>query len=133
MMVFDILVETTSPIFVLRSDSCFSAVCLDLAVFAAMAYFLPVAVFFSAAFLLVLAFGAGDFFAAFGASAFAPAALGEPPLAESPLLEPSTRSRAMVLMRAISLRSPRIFLRLSVWPIFIWNLRRKSWSLRSCS
>src|SRR3954466_243952 len=35
-------------------------------------------------------------------------------------------------MRATSLRKPRILVRLSVCPIFSWNLRRKSWSLSSC-
>src|SRR5579884_371982 len=43
------------------------------------------------------------------------------------------RSRAIVLMRAMSLRSPRIFFRLSDCPILSWNFRRKSWSLSSRS
>src|SRR5215467_11597734 len=45
----------------------------------------------------------------------------------------SAFSRMMVFTRATSLRSPRIFFRLSVCPILSWNLRRKSWSLSSCS
>src|ERR1700678_4368651 len=42
------------------------------------------------------------------------------------------RSLRMVLTRAISLRSPRIFFRLSVWPIFSWNFSLNNWSARSC-
>src|SRR6185369_11721858 len=46
----------------------------------------------------------------------------------------SSRSRAMVLTRAMSRRRPRIFFRLSVCPILSWNFNLKSWSLssRSC-
>src|SRR5437899_12951073 len=39
----------------------------------------------------------------------------------------------IVLTRAISLRRPRIFFRLSVCPILSWNFSLKSWSARSCS
>src|SRR5262249_19608871 len=45
----------------------------------------------------------------------------------------SSFSRMIVFTRATSLRSPRIFLRLSVCPILSWNFSRKSWSLRSRS
>src|SRR5438309_7674948 len=45
----------------------------------------------------------------------------------------SSCSRRTVLMRAMSLRSPRIFFRLSVCPISNWKRRRKSWSVSSCS
>src|SRR6266849_9998677 len=46
----------------------------------------------------------------------------------------SSRSRAMVFTRAMSLRRPRIFFRLSVCPMLSWNFSLKSWSLssRSC-
>src|SRR5579864_5878459 len=43
------------------------------------------------------------------------------------------RSTAIVFTRAISFRSPRIFFRLSVWPIFIWNFSLKSSSANSRS
>src|SRR5207253_9535028 len=42
-------------------------------------------------------------------------------------------SRIMVLTRAISLRRPRIFFRLSVCPMLSWNFSLKSWSASSCS
>src|SRR5689334_960636 len=45
----------------------------------------------------------------------------------------SSCSRRIVFTRAMSLRKPRIFLRLSVCPIFIWNFNLKSWSARSRS
>src|ERR1035437_8791034 len=45
----------------------------------------------------------------------------------------SSCSRKMVWTRAISRRSPRIFFRLSVCPIFIWNFSLKSWSAKSRS
>src|SRR2546427_9893875 len=45
----------------------------------------------------------------------------------------SSRSRAMVFTRAMSLRRPRIFLRLSVCPMLSWNFSLKSWSLSSRS
>src|SRR6202158_1897575 len=45
----------------------------------------------------------------------------------------SSCSRRMVWTRAISRRSPRIFFRLSVCPIFIWNFSLKSWSAKSRS
>src|ERR1700682_2052717 len=51
----------------------------------------------------------------------------------SVLREPSSCSRRTVWTRAISRRSPRIFFRLSVCPIFIWNFSLKSWSARSRS
>src|SRR5581483_2687237 len=43
------------------------------------------------------------------------------------------RSRTMVLTRAMSLRKPRIFFKLSVWPMFNWNFSLKSWSFISRS
>src|ERR1022692_2020243 len=43
----------------------------------------------------------------------------------------SSCSRRTVWTRAISRRSPRIFFRLSVCPIFIWNFSLKSWSAKS--
>src|ERR1700731_5040772 len=43
------------------------------------------------------------------------------------------RSPKMVLTRAMSLRRPRIFFKLSVCPIFSWNFSLKSWSARSFS
>src|SRR6266404_4345531 len=46
---------------------------------------------------------------------------------------PSSCSRRTVCTRAISRRSPRIFFRLSVCPIFIWNFNLKSWSAKSRS
>src|SRR3954468_13953158 len=158
-MVFAIFVDTTWPIFVLRSESpdwCwFDSIAEVRAVFvcatgadfvfapasgfpaaffvAAMGYFLPVAVCFSAFTVLVfaLALAAAGFFATAGFAAFGVATAA----ACAPLLLPlpRTRSRAIVFMRAMSLRSPRIFFKLSVCPIFIWNFRRKSWSLRSRS
>src|ERR1022692_852065 len=45
----------------------------------------------------------------------------------------SSCSRRTVWTRAISRRSPRIFFRLSVCPIFIWNFSLKSWSAKSRS
>src|SRR5450631_282080 len=42
-------------------------------------------------------------------------------------------SRRIVWTRAISRRSPRIFFKLSVCPIFIWNFSLKSWSAKSRS
>src|SRR5579859_1004690 len=45
----------------------------------------------------------------------------------------SSCSRRTVLTRAMSRRSPRIFFRLSVCPIFIWNFSLKSWSAKSRS
>src|SRR6266478_1724211 len=45
----------------------------------------------------------------------------------------SSCSRRTVCTRAISRRSPRIFFRLSVCPIFIWNFSLKSWSAKSRS
>src|SRR2546425_329117 len=45
----------------------------------------------------------------------------------------SSRSRAMVFTRAMSLRRPRIFFRLSVCPMLSWNFSLKSWSLSSRS
>src|SRR6266478_5486309 len=38
------------------------------------------------------------------------------------------RSPRMVLTRAMSLRRPRIFFRLSVWPMLSWNFSLNSWS-----
>src|SRR6202022_3360991 len=43
------------------------------------------------------------------------------------------RSPRMVFTRAISLRSPRIFFRLSVCPMLSWNFSLNSWSLSSRS
>jgi hypothetical protein len=45
-----------------------------------------------------------------------------------------SRCRSTVFTRAMSLRSPRTFFRLSVCPMFIWNFSLKSWSAssRSC-
>src|SRR2546429_4552676 len=51
----------------------------------------------------------------------------------SVLRAPSSCSRRTVWTRAMSRRSPRIFFRLSVCPIFIWNFSLKSWSARSRS
>src|SRR6266849_350751 len=51
----------------------------------------------------------------------------------SVLRAPSSCSRRTVWTRAISRRSPRIFFRLSVCPMFIWNFSLKSWSARSRS
>src|SRR6266446_2481672 len=51
----------------------------------------------------------------------------------SVLRTPSSCSRRTVWTRAISRRSPRIFFRLSVCPIFIWNFSLKSWSAKSRS
>src|SRR6266478_316907 len=51
----------------------------------------------------------------------------------SVLWAPSSCSRRTVWTRAISRRSPRIFFRLSVCPIFIWNFSLKSWSAKSRS
>src|ERR1700687_3277233 len=51
----------------------------------------------------------------------------------SVLRAPSSCSRRTVWTRAISRRSPRIFFRLSVCPIFIWNFSLKSWSAKSRS
>src|SRR5450631_1467679 len=45
----------------------------------------------------------------------------------------SSCSRRIVWTRAISRRSPRIFFKLSVCPIFIWNFSLKSWSAKSRS
>src|SRR5271157_3121760 len=45
----------------------------------------------------------------------------------------SSCSRRTVWTRAISRRSPRIFFRLSVCPIFIWNFSLNSWSAKSRS
>src|SRR5580658_1245987 len=45
----------------------------------------------------------------------------------------SSCSRRTVWTRAISRRSPRIFFRLSLCPIFIWNFSLKSWSAKSRS
>src|SRR5580704_1585365 len=45
----------------------------------------------------------------------------------------SSCSRRTVWTRAISRRSPRIFFKLSVCPIFIWNFSLKSWSAKSFS
>ena len=39
----------------------------------------------------------------------------------------------MVFTRAMSLRSPRIFFRLSVCPMFSWNFSLNSWSASSRS
>src|SRR5207302_6825909 len=46
---------------------------------------------------------------------------------------PNSCSRMMVFTRAISLRRPRIFFRLSVCPMLSWNFSLKSWSARSRS
>src|SRR4030088_314401 len=51
----------------------------------------------------------------------------------SVLRAPISCSRRTVCTRAISRRSPRIFFRLSVCPIFIWNFSLKSWSAKSRS
>src|ERR1019366_6232747 len=51
----------------------------------------------------------------------------------SVLRAPKSCSRRTVCTRAISRRSPRIFFRLSVCPIFIWNFSLKSWSAKSRS
>src|SRR5947207_5958887 len=45
----------------------------------------------------------------------------------------AARSRATVFTRSMSLRRPRSFFRLSVCPIFNWNLSLKSSSFISCS
>src|SRR5271168_405199 len=44
---------------------------------------------------------------------------------------PSWRLRARVLTRATSLRNWRSLFKLSVWPMFSWKRRRKSWSCNS--
>src|SRR5580765_847866 len=44
---------------------------------------------------------------------------------------PRERSPTMVFTRAMSLRRPRIFFRLSVWPMLSWNFSLNSWS-ESC-
>src|SRR5450432_3737641 len=51
----------------------------------------------------------------------------------SVLAAASSCSRRTVWTRAISRRSPRIFFKLSVCPIFIWNFSLKSWSAKSRS
>src|SRR5215470_9671130 len=43
------------------------------------------------------------------------------------------RSPMIVFTRAMSLRSPRIFFRLSVWPMLSWNFSLNNWSARSRS
>src|ERR1700682_5103098 len=43
------------------------------------------------------------------------------------------RSRWIVLTRAMSLRKPRIFFKLSVCPMLSWNFSLKSWSASSLS
>src|SRR5215831_18863223 len=43
------------------------------------------------------------------------------------------RSPRIVFTRAMSLRNPRIFFRLSVCPMFIWNFSLNNWSARSFS
>src|SRR3954470_23225794 len=106
MMVFAILVETTRPIFVLRSDFLLSAITRAVLV-GVIAYFLAVAVFFCAFFSVLLsalasALPSAGFFAALATTGW--------PLP----FACRTRSRAIVLMRAMSLRKPRTFLRLSV-------------------
>src|SRR5581483_5242732 len=45
----------------------------------------------------------------------------------------SSCSRRIVFTRAMSLRRPRIFLRLSVCPMLSWNFSLNSWSARSRS
>src|SRR5712692_5617161 len=45
----------------------------------------------------------------------------------------SSCSRMMVFTRAMSLRRPRIFFRLSVCPMLSWNFSLNSWSLSSRS
>src|SRR5947207_3335738 len=127
MMVLAILLETTYPILLLRrcstifsamgyffSDLVFDAVARDLLAVPLALAALP------AAFLA----GAAVAGAAFASAVFCTAAFFCP----APLRPmPSSRSRKIVLTRAISLRRPRIFFRLSVWPMFIWNLSLKSW------
>src|ERR1700686_434278 len=49
------------------------------------------------------------------------------------LRAPSSCSRRTVWTRAISRRSPRIFFRLSVCPMFIWNFSLNNWSAKSRS
>src|SRR5580700_3835188 len=54
-------------------------------------------------------------------------------LCVSVLTAASSCSRRTVWTRAMSRRSPRIFFRLSVCPMFIWNFSLKSWSPKSRS
>src|SRR6185437_1215118 len=89
------------------------------------------AVFFGAVFLGADVFAAGTAFFArlgfFSASASASAACVFSPRVFS-LLMPSTRSRAIVLICAISLRSWRSFFTPSFWPIDTWKRSRNSCS-----
>src|SRR5437879_4140626 len=123
-MVLFILVETTSPTLVARP--------VVFAVVSAMAYFFSdflAADFLAGAFALAFvlteafAFAAG---AAFTAAAFAGFAVAVG-------TSPNWRSRAIVFKRATPRRNERILFKLSVCPIFIWNFRRKSWSIESRS
>src|SRR6476646_2536963 len=135
-MVLLILVEVTRPILVLRLPCFFSVVV------SAIYFFLDLAAVFFLAGLAVLPLAAAlvfFFLALLPAAAFFELGFGSAsPAAASvlwPLLGaamPSSFSRITVCTRATSLRRPRILVRLSVCPIFSWNLRRKSWSLSSC-
>src|SRR6516162_2218143 len=117
-MVFAILVETTFPIRVLRSPGA-----LLVLIFSAIAYFFSVAAF---GFLVAAFFAVAGFFAFVGTRATGAAALGAIAFgALTPLPPASCFSRWMVWMRAMSFFSPRIFFRLSVWPIFNWNFSLK--------
>src|SRR5450631_751404 len=120
-MVFAILVETTSPIRILRRPCVFSAVVAVIVVVSAMGYFFSVAAVFvwvlPAAFFTFATLGAFGTFGAFVAfAAFATGAAAFTLIA--PLPPASCFSRSMVLIRAMSFFRSRIFFRLSVWPIF---------------
>src|SRR5262245_11450303 len=115
-MVLLILVEVTWPILVLRRLAC------GVFVVSAIYFFLVLP-----AGLAFLAFAAGLAFAAFfGATSVsdADASAGAASCVGCTIF--SCFSRMMVWIRATSLRSPRILLRLSVCPIFSWNFSRKS-------
>src|ERR1035438_7166556 len=99
-MVLAILVETTSPIRVLRRPGVFAV--LVAAVVSARAYFFCVAAFLLAAFFAVTVFFTGLL-----------------ALAAAPLPPASSFWRNTVCTRAMSFCSSRIFFRLSVCPIFI--------------
>src|ERR1035438_6607668 len=98
-MVLAILVETTSPIRLLRRPGLFAGL---VAVISAIAYFFSVAAFLLAAFFVVAVFCTGLL-----------------ALAADPLPPASSFWRNTVWTRAMSFFSSRIFFRLSVCPIFI--------------
>src|SRR5215471_223690 len=119
-MVLLILTEVTLPILVLRRLAC------GVLVVSAIYFFLVLAAGFAAlAFLPAALAGAAFLGSAASVSAAAVSETGAAATWAGCTIF-SCFSRMMVWIRATSLRSPRILLRLSVCPIFSWNFSLKS-------